>query len=90
MGFFAFHMNTLGMRVTPMAANGEGGGWRDWDDDEEPRDWEIESEEERSDRNPTLSGTAPLARVVFLGFLGLILLGGVLALIRGLGSWLDK
>lgn len=60
-----------------------------WDeDDDEPREWEIEPEEEKGDRHPTLSGTAPLARVVFFGLILLVVLGGVLALIRGVGSWL--
>ncbi|HEX9785244.1 MAG TPA: hypothetical protein VGA56_21250 [Opitutaceae bacterium] len=61
-----------------------------WHDDDEPREWEIEPEEEKADRQPTLGGTAPLARVVFLGLLSFIILGGVLALVRGVGSWLGK
>ncbi len=63
--------------------------WRDEDEDE-LRDWEIEPEEEKEDRNPTLSGTAPLARVVFLGLVLLIVIGGALALVRGIGAWLGE
>ncbi|MGH8021193.1 MAG: hypothetical protein ACREIA_23520 [Opitutaceae bacterium] len=62
--------------------------WRDEDD--EPYDREIEPEEEKEDRNPTLSGTAPLARVVFFGLLLLIVIGGVLAFVRGVGDWLAR
>ncbi|BET65835.1 hypothetical protein ASA1KI_07530 [Opitutales bacterium ASA1] len=64
--------------------------WRDEDDDE-PKDWEeIEPEEEKGDRHPTLGGTAPLARVVFAAILLAVVLGGVLALVRGVGSWLER
>ena len=61
--------------------------WRDEDDDE-PREWEIEPEEEKEDRNPALSGTAPLARVVFIGLVLLIVIGGVIVFVRGVGQWL--
>ncbi len=64
--------------------------WRPDEDEEEPRDWEVEPEEEKSDAHPTLGGTAPLARVVFVAILFCLLLGGALALVRGLGSWFSR
>lgn len=60
------------------------------DEDDELRDWEIEPEEEKGDRHPALSGTAPLARVVFLALVGAFVLAGVVALINGIGAWLQS
>jgi hypothetical protein len=60
-------------------------GWREPDDDE-PREWEIEPEEEREDTRPVLGGTAPMARLVFLVILGLVVLGAAAALIESMGA----
>lgn len=64
-------------------------GWRDADDDE-PRDWEIEPEEEKEDHHGVLGGTAPLARVVFFAILLLVAVGGALVLIRALARYFGR
>lgn len=64
--------------------------WRDADEDDEPRDWEIEPEQEREDKRPVLSGSEPVARFLFLVILGCIILGGLIAFILALGRWLAR
>jgi hypothetical protein len=60
--------------------------WHDPDDDEGPPEWEVEPEEEKEDGHPVLDGTAPIARMVFLCIVALVLLGGAVALIKGVGA----
>jgi hypothetical protein len=70
--------------------DGERPRWREWDADDDdggPRDWEIEPEEEKGDRHPVLGGTAPLARVIFLAIVLFVIVGGVIAFIRGTSGW---
>jgi len=62
--------------------------WRDADEDDEPRDWEVEPEEEKADARPVLGGTEPVGRFLFVVILGCVILGGVVTFILALGRWL--
>jgi len=54
--------------------------WQEWDeDDDEPREWEVEPEEEKADQNRVLQGTAPLARVVFFAIVLAVIITGLVA-----------
>ncbi len=64
--------------------------WRDADEDDELRDWEVEPEEEKEDKRPVLGGSEPVARFFFLVILGCVVLGAVIAVILGLGRWLSR
>lgn len=65
--------------------------WRDaHDDDDEPKDWEIEPEEEREDKRPVLGGTEPVARLLFLAILGCVLVGGVIAFVLAVAHWIRR
>lgn len=64
--------------------------WREADEDDEPRDWEVEPEEEKEDKQPVLGGTEPVARFLFLVIVGCVLLGGVIAMILAVGSWIRR
>jgi hypothetical protein len=62
-------------------------GWRDWDEDgDEPRDWEIEPEEEKEDAHSVLGGTAPMAKLVFFAIVMAFVIGGLVALARALAK----
>ena len=61
--------------------------WRDWDEDgDEPREWEIEPEEEKEDTHSVLGGTAPMAKLVFFGIVMAFVIGGLVALARALAK----
>lgn len=61
--------------------------WRDWDEDgDEPREWEIEPEEEKADPHRVLEGTAPLARLVFFAIVLAVVITGLIAVGRALTS----
>ena len=64
--------------------------WRDADDDDEPKDWEIEPEEEKEDTRPVLTGAEPVARFLFLAILAIVVLGGVIAFVLGILSWIGR
>lgn len=63
---------------------------READEDETPRDWEIEPEEEKEDKRPVLSGTEPVGRFLFLVILGCVLLGGAIAFILAVANWIRR
>lgn len=59
--------------------------WRDWDEeDDEPREWEIEPEEEKEDEHHVLGGTAPLAKVVFFAIVLAFVIAALVAFVRAL------